>query len=210
MTTVLLTLGRLPKALAIVRACRAAGCEVLIADPFRWHVCKPSRDVAKSFQVTAPNQSLASYLKELLDIVRQESVDIVIPVSEEALHVVKLRDQLPATVRLWAAPFSELAELHHKRDFVDLATRKGLPVPQTFTANEPEAQVLAQSCDYVEKPVHSCSGIGLRFAKAGYALESSSEGGWVEHGRLILSAGRQAGLQRRRGLRLPTRGGPSG
>lgn len=180
MTTVLLTLGRLPKALAIVRACSAAGCRVLIADPFRWHVCKPSRDVDTSFQVTAPNDSLASYLHELLEIVRRESVDIVIPVSEEALHVVKLKEQLPPKVRLWAAPLSELAELHHKRDFVALAARKSLPVPETFTANEPGAKALAQSRDYVEKPVHSCSGIGLRFAKAGEALESSSEGGLVQ------------------------------
>lgn len=180
MTTVLLTLGRLPKALAIVRACRAAGCRVLIADPFRWHLCKPSRDVDRSFQVTAPNESLASYIDELLEIVQQESVDVVIPVSEEALHVVNLKEQLPGTVRLWASPLSELAELHHKRDFIALAASKGLPVPETYTANEPGAKALAQSSDYVEKPVHSCSGIGLRFASAGDALESSTEEGLVQ------------------------------
>ncbi|WP_439106832.1 ATP-grasp domain-containing protein [Congregibacter sp.] len=180
MTTVLLTLGRLPKALAIVRACRAAGCRVLVADPFRWHVCKPSRDVEKSFRVTAPNDSLSQYLQDLLNIVEQESVDLVIPISEEALHVAQLADKLPARTRLWAAPLAQLAELHHKRDFIALAARKGLPVPETFTANESGARELAQNRDYVEKPVHSCSGIGLRFAKAGESLQSSSEEGLVQ------------------------------
>ncbi|WOJ98018.1 ATP-grasp domain-containing protein [Congregibacter brevis] len=180
MTTVLLTLGRLPKALAIARACRAAGCRVLVADPFRWHVCKPSRDVARSFRVTAPNDSLPHYFADLLAIVEAESVGLVIPISEEALHVAKLRDQLPMGVRLWAAPLEQLAELHHKRDFIALAARKGLEVPETFTADEPGALELSRKNDYVEKPVHSCSGIGLRFAKAGDALESSSKEGLVQ------------------------------
>ncbi|WP_439100830.1 ATP-grasp domain-containing protein [Congregibacter sp.] len=180
MKTVLLTLGRLPKALAVVRACRAAGCRVLVADPFRWHVCKPSRDVDRSFRVTAPNDSLSQYFADLLDIIDRESVDLVIPISEEALHVAKLRAQLPAGVKLWAAPLAQLAELHHKRDFIALAARKGLPVPETYTADESEARALALRSDYVEKPVHSCSGIGLRFAKAGDALASDSAEGLVQ------------------------------
>ncbi|EED31439.1 conserved domain protein [gamma proteobacterium NOR5-3] len=180
MKTVLLTLGRLPKALAIVRACRAAGCRVLVADPFRWHLCKPSRDVHQSFRVTAPNDSLDQYLEELLAIITGESVDHVIPVSEEALHVAKLADRLPEGVCLWAAPLTQLAQLHHKRDFIDLAARRGLAVPETFTADEPAAQALAQRSDYVEKPVHSCSGIGLRFAKAGDPLQATTDEGLVQ------------------------------
>ncbi|WOJ91897.1 ATP-grasp domain-containing protein [Congregibacter variabilis] len=180
MKTVLLTLGRLPKALAIARACRAARCRVLIADPFRWHLCKPSRDVHKSFRVTAPNDSVDRYLQDLLAIVEEESVDFVIPISEEALHVAKLADRLPAGVGLWAAELPQLAELHHKRDFIALAARRGLAVPDTFTANESAAKELAQRGNYVEKPVHSCSGIGLRFAKAGEPLQATTEDGLVQ------------------------------
>jgi len=180
MKTVLLTLGRLPKALAVVRAYRAAGCRVLVADPFRWHLCKPSRDVCQSFRVTAPNDSLEGYLDDLLAIVVGESVDLVVPISEEALHVAKLADRLPAGVGLWSAPLNQLAELHHKRDFISLAARKGLAVPETFTADESAAKELARRCDYVEKPVHSCSGIGLRFAKAGDALHATSDEGLVQ------------------------------
>lgn len=174
MTTVLLTLGRLPKALAVARACHAAGCRVLVADPFRWHVCKPSRAVAQSFRVTAPNSSLTDYHQDLLDIVHAESVDLIIPISEEALHVAGLADRLPAGVRLWTSSLNQLAELHHKRDFIALARSRGLAVPDTFATNEDAASALAQRCDYVEKPVHSCSGIGLRFARAGDPLDSSS------------------------------------
>lgn len=174
MTTVLLTLGRLPKALALARACKAAGCRVLVAEPFAWHLCRPSRAVDACFRVTAPNTSLPRYLDELLDIVRREGVDLVIPVSEEALHVAQLATRLPASVQLRTGNLSQLQSLHHKRDFIILARQRGLAVPDTFTADEPAALEFARAQDYVEKPVHSCSGIGLRLARAGDALQSRS------------------------------------
>jgi predicted ATP-grasp superfamily ATP-dependent carboligase len=174
MTTVLLTLGRLPKALALARACRAAGCRVLVADPFRWHLCRPSRDVDASFRVTAPNVSIEAYLDELLQIIHREAVDLILPVSEEALHVAQLADRLPAGVRLFSAPLSQLADLHHKLTFIARARDRGLPVPETYAADDPAAATLAAGSDYIEKPVHSCSGIGLRLARAGDPLLGDS------------------------------------
>ena len=75
-TSVLLTLGRLPKALEIARALDSAGCRVIVAEPLRWHVCKPSSSVAFSYKVTAPNVDLDKYLRELLDIIMQEEIDL--------------------------------------------------------------------------------------------------------------------------------------
>ena len=110
--TVLLTLGRLPKALELARCLHGAGCRVLIAEPFRWHVCKPSRSVAASFRVTAPNTDQAAYLRELREIISREEVQLVLPVSEEALHVAALRETLPPGVRLLCPPYETLAGLH--------------------------------------------------------------------------------------------------
>lgn len=190
MVTVLLTLGRLPKALALARACRAAGCRVLIADPFRWHVCRPSRDVAKSFRVTAPNTSRQRYLDELAQIVREESVDIVLPVSEEALHVAELPGLLPEGVQQWSCNAVLLARLHDKYSFVNYARDLGLAVPETHLANTSEAKRLAAARAFVEKPIHSCSGIGLRFGDAGEPLHCEDAGGVVQErleGELISS-----------------------
>lgn len=174
MKTVLLTLGRLPKALALARACRAAGCRVLVADPFRWHLCKPSRDVDRCYRVCAPNDSIEQFLDDLLKIIREEQVDVVLPVSEEALHVALLADRLPAGVELRAAPLAQLQALHHKKTFADEARARGLAVPDTFTADDAAAAVFAAAHDFVEKPVHSCSGIGLRLARAGDMLSSDA------------------------------------
>ncbi|MEL7043647.1 MAG: ATP-grasp domain-containing protein [Pseudomonadota bacterium] len=174
--TVLLTLGRLPKALALARACKAAGCRVLVADPFRWHLCRPSRDVAACFRVSAPNDPQGSYHDDLLRIIEEERVDIVLPVSEEALHVVRGADRLPREVRLWTGAREEIARYHDKLDFVRHVQSLGLDAPTSEPGGSAAAGMLAAQADYVIKPRHSCSGIGLRLARAGEPMgELNSE-----------------------------------
>ncbi|MEE4279200.1 MAG: ATP-grasp domain-containing protein [Halieaceae bacterium] len=168
--TVLLTLGRLPKALALVRACHAAGCRVLVADPFRWHLCRPSRDVDRCFRVSAPNDPNGDYIGDLLRIVDEEKVDIVLPVSEEALHVVRVADALPPGVRLWTARREQLGLLHDKLSFVERVNELGLAAPASAAGGSAEATAIAAAQDFVVKPRHSCSGIGLRLARAGEPL----------------------------------------
>ncbi|MGA0800786.1 MAG: hypothetical protein ACO3P5_10130, partial [Steroidobacteraceae bacterium] len=77
MSTILLTLGRLPKALELARALHAAGCRVLVAEPFERHLTGASRAVARSFVVPAPASDPEAYLRALTDIVRREGVDTV-------------------------------------------------------------------------------------------------------------------------------------
>ena len=172
--TVLLTLGRLPKALEIARALSGAGCRVLVADPFRRHVCHPSRSVAKSFEIIAPATDPQAYMRALLDIIRDEQVDLVVPVSEEAMYVAALHDQLPPGVRLACPAQPELLALHDKLQFARTAHAMGLAAPETYAANDPAAMTLTAVHDYVVKPAHSCSGIGVHFVKAGTVQPSRS------------------------------------
>ena len=164
--TVLLTLGRLPKALEIARALAGAGCRVIVAEPFRRHVCHSSRAVAKSFQVTAPATNPQAYQRELLDIIKAEGVGLVVPVSEEALHVAALAGQMPANVRLACPPQPELLALHDKLQFARTAHAMGLDAPETYAMPDPSALALMAVSDHVIKPIHSCSGSGVRLEKA--------------------------------------------
>nr|BBD50087.1 hypothetical protein [Haliea sp. ETY-M] len=168
--TVLITLGRLPKALALARACRSQGCRVVVAEPFRWHLGSLSRAVDRCVRVTAPNVDREAYFRELLRLIDEERVDLVLPVSEEALHIAALAPQLPPHARLFGADHATLATLHDKLDFARLAQRLELPVPATEPAGTAAATALSLAQDYVEKPRHSCSGIGLRMAEAGEPL----------------------------------------
>jgi predicted ATP-grasp superfamily ATP-dependent carboligase len=161
MNTVLLTLGRLPKALDIARSFAAAGWRVVVAEPHRRHLAGTSRSVARSIRVTAPAEDPAAYLRDLARVVAEEGVSLVVPVSEEAMHVAFLGPLLPDGVRLLAMPPDLVLRLHDKHGFALAAAAAGLAVPETFALDDAAARALADTTDVIVKPVHSCSGRGV-------------------------------------------------
>jgi len=177
---VLLTLGRLPKALELARAFHSAGCRVVIAEPFRWHLARPSRAVSACYRVTAPNSDPTAYLSELLDIVKREDIRYVMPVSEEALHVARLKAQLPNEATLLCPDFPVLAELHDKLEFARYCQQRGLSVPETHPDNTAAGRALADDGDYVAKPAHSCSGIGVELCLEGHRHATGAAGMLVQ------------------------------
>lgn len=171
--TVLLTLGRLPKALELSRALHGAGARVIIADPFNHHLCKPSRAVDRSIGVPPPAAGACAYVDALLDIIRDQAVSLVIPVSEEAPYTTLLDKHLPDGVQLFGPDHATLMALHDKERFIAHANAAGLNAPMTYRANSPGAADLSTSTDYVVKPIHGCSGQGLRLRLRGMALSAS-------------------------------------
>jgi hypothetical protein len=167
---VLLTLGRLPKALDVARGFADLGWRVVVAEPFKRHLAGASRAVAQSHRVTAPAEDKQAYLADLQRIIANEKIDLVVPVSEETMHVAFLRDGLPASTRLFTMPPEKLLRLHNKHGFVQQAVAWGLAVPETYALGDPAAEALVQSGPVVVKPVHSCSGRGVRLLPAGTAL----------------------------------------
>jgi len=170
MTTVLLTLGRLPKALDLARGFSRAGCRVLVAEPFGWTLTGASRHVAREFKVPPPVAGKAAYLEAIAQIVVDERVDLLVPVSAETMHVAHLRDILEPAVQLFTMPPEQVTVLHDKAGFVRAAEALGLGVPETHELGTPEALALAQSGDVIVKPVYSCSGRGVRVVRRGSAL----------------------------------------
>lgn len=175
MKTALLTLGRLPKALDIAEALHKAGWRVIIAEPARWHLARVSRHVYKSVQLTAPNDHQARYLDELLNVIREENVTLVVPVSEEALHSTLVEPRLPAHTKLYSMPQAVLRELHDKARFIKLAASFGLKVPETHMLGSEEAKQFAARNDYIIKPICTCSGQGLEIHDAGDVLPIASQ-----------------------------------
>jgi predicted ATP-grasp superfamily ATP-dependent carboligase len=168
--TVLLTLGRLPKGLDLARSFAQAGWRVVVAEPFRRHLVGASNVVARSVQVTAPAHDRAAYLADLRRVIVDEGVELVVPVSEETMHVAFLRDSLPAGVRLLAMPAPVLLALHDKESFIERCGELGLPAPATARLGTAAAQALADSGPVVVKPALSCSGRGVQMLPQGAAL----------------------------------------
>ena len=70
MPTAILTLGRLPKALAVARALRSQGYRIVVAEPFALHVSRVSRDVARSYTLPAPNLDPDGYEQPAVSLSR--------------------------------------------------------------------------------------------------------------------------------------------
>lgn len=169
-TTVLITLGRLPKGLDVARGFAAAGCRVIVAEPFAWHLARMSRAVSACFTVPPPSDGEAAYLDALAAICAREAVDVVVPISEETMHVAHLGPRLPPGTRLFTMPPHLVLELHDKQRFIDRAMRLGLAVPRTALLGTAEAEALARAADVIVKPVFSCAGKGVRRLERGTAL----------------------------------------
>jgi glutathione synthase/RimK-type ligase-like ATP-grasp enzyme len=156
--TVLITIGRLPKALDFARSFAAAGWRVLVAEPFKRHLTGASNTVSRSFIVPPPSASKGAYLQALARIIAEEQVELVLPLSEETMHLAHLPALLANSVRVFAPPPAKVLELHDKAAFIALAARHGLAVPETTELGSEAALRLAAQQDYVIKPIFPVPG----------------------------------------------------
>lgn len=161
--TVLLTLGRLPKGLDIARSFHAAGWRVVVAEPFGWHLCALSRSVAKSFQVPAPNTDQAAYLDALLTLIDREGASLVVPISEETMHVAALGERLPDDVTLFTARSEDVLALHDKLQFAHGLEQAGIAAPKTALLGSAEAQGIANAAPTIVKDRWGASGSNVEF-----------------------------------------------
>lgn len=161
--TILLTLGRLPVCLHLARALHAQGWRVVVAEPFRFHLCQLSNSVSKSIRVIAPTVDANAYLDALHRVIDEEAVSLVIPVSEESMFVAALKPRLAPDVQMLCMPQDRLLQLHDKYEFFRLAERLGVAVPETALAHDAESGFTGNNANYVVKPRLSCAGKGVRF-----------------------------------------------
>ena len=173
--TVIVTLGRLPKGLDICRSFAAAGWRVVVAEPHARHLCGASNSVTRSIRLPPPAEGKRAYLQTLAEAVRFHGASLVVPVSEEALHVAFLPRLLP-DVPVFAMPPGPMLALHHKGRFIELSRAVGLDVPDTHPLGSEDAAVLARTGRVVVKPIHSAAGRGVRLLAEGAALPAAEVG----------------------------------
>ncbi|MFK7793534.1 MAG: ATP-grasp domain-containing protein, partial [Devosiaceae bacterium] len=166
MPTVLLTLGRLPKGLDIARSFHSSKWRVIVAEPFGWHLCGLSRSVAKSVVVPAPNDGWEAYLSALLDVIACEDVSLVVPISEETMHVSALADQ----VSVFTASQADVLALHDKLTFARMLADAGLTAPKSAALGSTQGQSLAAKGPTIVKDRWGASGSNVEFFQAGAAL----------------------------------------
>jgi predicted ATP-grasp superfamily ATP-dependent carboligase len=146
--------------LDLARSFARSGWRVIVAEPFGMHLCRMSRAVHRSVRVSAPAEDAGAYLDQLARLVEEESVDLVVPVSEESMHVASLAGRVRSDVAVFAPPARDLLDLHDKLAFNRKAGALGLDVPRTWGADDGARP--APGTPVVLKPRHSCSGRAVR------------------------------------------------
>ncbi len=185
---VLVTAGRMPASLEICRSLASSGATVVSVDCYAAQICQGSHAVSRSYTVASPRFAFEQYKNDILRIVKDEAIDLIVPVSEDVLYLSRFADELPQHCQLFFPKSDLLHKVHHKQSFIDLARELSLTVPksQLYT----DAVNLPDFCakDYILKQVYSRAGQGVIFASAGehprtYGVDS--DGSWVIQERLI-------------------------
>src|SRR2546422_11367 len=126
--------------LAVARSLAAHGIEVIALDPDPRGLGQASKAVVQRHKCPNPLEGGRGFVQYLLDNAKRWEGAVLFPTNDEwVMAVARYRSQLEACYRI---PFSELsvieAVLDKRRLYAD-AHQLRIPIPKTFTLNDPKA-----------------------------------------------------------------------
>ncbi len=157
--TILVTDAGRGSAIAIIRSLGRRGMRVIAADSSRQCLGFHSRYTGDRLVYPSPETNPQDFVEMLFNTVRQQAVDLVVPLTDAAiLPLSQARDQFDGVCRL-AIPEPETLELvTNKRKTLELARRLGVPTPKTClveTTKEALAEAPSLGWPVVLKPMAS-------------------------------------------------------
>jgi predicted ATP-grasp superfamily ATP-dependent carboligase len=129
---VLLTLGKHPKTLAAARSIGKSGRMVFTTDDTKFPLTKFSRYCSGHFHTNSPSANPQSFFEDICTIVRDNAIDLVIPMDEPELDILVEHDAqttLGAKVATTSANSYSIARDKHKT--IRHAESLGIGVPKT-------------------------------------------------------------------------------
>lgn len=138
--TVLVSGGKMTKALQLARSFHAAGHRVVLVESTKYRLTGHRFSRAVDRFHTVPDPQDPEYAEALLRIVRAEGVDVYVPVSSPAASHADARAKaaLSAYCEVVHADPDLVARLDDKEAFTALADSLGLPTPQSHRVTTPE------------------------------------------------------------------------
>jgi predicted ATP-grasp superfamily ATP-dependent carboligase len=141
--TVIVTGGKMTKALCVARQLKKAGCRVVMVETHKyWMVASRFASCVDRFvTVPVPEEDPKAYLQALKVLAHEEDADLFVPVSSPVASVYDARVEhvLPGSCRSLAAGEIWTAALDDKVTFSELAKNAGLPGPDTRRVTSKEA-----------------------------------------------------------------------
>ncbi|WP_445256399.1 hypothetical protein [Nocardioides aurantiacus] len=176
--TVMVSGGKMTKALALCRAFHAAGHRVVLVESARYRLTGHRTSRAVDAFHTVPDAGSPDYADALEAIARAEGVDVYVPVCSPASSIADARakKQLEQVCEVVHLDADRLEQVDDKHRFARAAEAAGLRVPDTHLVTDPQ-QVLdhdftGATRPYILKsiaydPVHRLDLTRLPFERAG-------------------------------------------
>ncbi|WP_217559104.1 ATP-grasp domain-containing protein [Paenibacillus sp. GbtcB18] len=127
---ILITGGRAPAALDLARQLSALGHTIYAADSLASPLLRFSRCIEKFTRIPGPRDNPSAFAEALQAIVREQSIDLLIPTCEETFYVAQIKSKLQGCTVL-TDDFGKLIALHDKASFIRLVEEAALPAPHT-------------------------------------------------------------------------------
>lgn len=160
---VLVTSARLPFALDTIRKLGEAGHVVFAADSEGSAPGLGSKHVEQPLVVPPPYAEPLAFVERIVEIVRSQGIDLVMPAFEEAFLLARHRGDLPPGVELFTSDFEALVRLHDKSKLVELARELDIPIaPSRIVRSDAELEAALGEFDpYFARPAFGRGGVEL-------------------------------------------------
>lgn len=172
---ILITGGRAPATLHLCRLLKKASYNIYTAESIKSHLCKYSNSIKNNFYVPSPNDDYDGYINSLIEIIKDNEIDFVIPTCEEVFHIAKSKSKLEEFCIVFTDDFYKLNKLHNKFEFINCFKSYGFNVPATWKLTSyDDLKKLVNSFNgdrkFVLKPVYSRFASQVQFIKIGEKL----------------------------------------
>jgi len=131
--TVLITDGEERSSLAVTRSLGRYGCRVVVTGQRKKNLTSSSRYCVARYAVPSPLQDGASYLSSILEILSDQKIDVLFPMTEPSvLLLAEYRNQLPKETMLACPALEKIRTVFDKFAIFRLAQENGIAIPQTL------------------------------------------------------------------------------
>ena len=108
---ILITSSRMPFAADMIRKLAERGHEVWASDSYEAAPGSHSRYLEGHFVTASPSGETEKFVDDVETAMREASIELVVPVFEEAFYLATRHPRLSALTSLYVAPFAVLARL---------------------------------------------------------------------------------------------------
>jgi len=138
--TILISGGKMTKALQLARSFHKAGHRVILVETHKYWLTGHRYSWAVDRFYTVPNPQSEEYAQALLKIVQQEKVDVYVPVSSAggSYYDAKAKKVLSPHCKVMHVDFDTLQRLDDKYELAKAAEALGLRVPKSYRITNPQ------------------------------------------------------------------------